>query len=460
MSGHKRATITISQEEYDRLREAEVRLKAIPEPKVEVMQQIHQESQEGLRSGLDWVAYRQEQFSELLQGFDEHLWELESTTSQEILSHRYHLQQELEEQNEVYWGAMLQAVDQYSQFFQEQIFSQHQRNQEQLSRFGRRLGRLQGDAQRKMDIASQWLSAAEQLRDFIQSNYHHSFFLPGQVDPFDQQLALARDNLEMGMSEAVLATAQRLYMELSQMRVKLENLESEWQTLYCAVWEAACNVQALANENQTVEAVDLDGNPLPFDLDVDFWSNGGLTQVYFNIEEIFSRLEDSANRPYLAELRGILSERVPAMQQSLEESVLEARIGAINSQMRINIADLVVQALQEQGFRLEEGSYHGVDMRQSYAAHLRNYEGSEVEVQVAPYGHGLGENELHLKSLDEKFRTEHELLQRWREINRSLARRGLSVRQPEIVGAVPVMRESRRNANRYTPRAFQKPLGG
>ena len=457
MSGHKRATVTISQEEYDRLREAEVHLKALPEPEAEVIQQIHQESQEGLRSNLDWVAYRQQQFGEILQGFNDHLRELEMSTSQVILDHQYQLQQELDQQD-ILWDEVLQTVDQFSQYFQSEIVSEHQRHQEQLSRFERRLGRLSGDLQRKVEIANDWLVAAEQLCAFVQHNYNHSFFLPGQVEQLAQQLILARENLEAGMPEAVLVAAQRVYMECSQMRVELENLESEWQALYCAAWEEACGVQVLANGNRTIQAVDLDGHLLQVDLDLDFWANGGLTQVYFSLEEIFRRLEDATRRPDLAELRAMIAEHIPAVQFALEDAVFDARVAAINSQLRINIADLVVQAMQEQGFWLEEGSYHGVDMRQSYAAHLKNYEGSEVEVQVTPYGRGLGENELHLKSYDEKIRTEHELLQRWSEINRSLARRGLFVRQPEVIGAVPVMAENRKNASRYTTRSLQKPL--
>jgi hypothetical protein len=116
----------------------------------------------------------------------------------------------------------------------------------------------------------------------------------------------------------------------------------------------------------------------------------------------------------------------------------------------VNIADLVVDTLNHQGFALEDATYNKVDMRQAYSAKLRNYEGAEVIVYVVPTGEGLGENQLHLESLDTARRTEHELHQRWQEISSGLQSVGLDVgrlrvpaRQPAN-RAVPQVRESKR----------------
>jgi len=460
MSGHKKATITINQEEYDRLREAELQLKALPEPKVEIITQIHQESQEGILDSLDWVAYRQNQFNELLQGFDEGLRDLEVSTSQSILDHQRYLQQELAQRDGQLWDSVLTFMDESARYFDSQIMVEHQYNQDQFSRYDQHIHQMAGDTERKIKMADQWLVSAEALCDFIRQNYHHGFFLPGQVERLHQQLNLARENLENGVPEAGLMTAQQAYTRLSEMRVELERLEAEWQVLYCSAWEGTCNLHALVNENQVVEAVDLDGAPLGIDLDVNYWTEGALTHLFADIDNLFDRLEDTTHRPVINQLREVLNQQLPALQGALEDTVFNARIAAINSQLRINIADLVVQALQEQGFSLEDASYQGVDMRQSYAARLINLEGSEVEVQVAPCGLGLGENELHLRSYDEKVRTEHELLQRWREINQSLARRGLGMRQAEVVGAGPAARETSRQANRSSSERTRKSMRG
>jgi hypothetical protein len=433
-----------------------VQLKALPEPKVEVITQIHQESQEGILSSLDWVAHRQNQFTELLLGFDENLRELESSTSQVILNHQHQMQQELAQREANHWGFALQFMDEYAQYYDSQILAEHQRNQDQFSQYEQHLNRMAGDSERKADLAERWLLSAEQVSSFIRQNYHHAFHLPGVIARLEQQLSLARDNLENGMSEAALLSAQQVYMQLSEARVDLERMEAEWQVLFCSAWEGACNIHALAMENQEAEAVDLDGAPVNVMLDVDYWTSGSLSNVFYEVEELFKKMEDTEHLPSTVELRRMLKNQLPEIQDELGEAVFNARVAAINSQLRINIADLVVQALQEQGFSLENASYQGVDMRQSYAARMMNFEGNEVEIQVAPYGSGIGENELHVRSFDEQLRTEHELLQRWREINQSLAQRGLSVRQAEVVGAPHMVRENPRN--RYSVGKNRKPM--
>ena len=443
MSGHKRATITISQEEYQRLRDAEVQLKTLPEPKVEVIAQIHQESQAGIRTGMDWMASRQDQFVNLLEDFEDHLRDVESSTSQLLLEHQYEMQQEMERQNGVMWESAVQYMEDLDRYYESQVLAEHQRQQQQVSLFERRLGRMANDVQRKTELAGQWLASAEKLCNFIKQNYNYTFFVPGQVERLEQQLLLARENLDQDMPESVLVTAQQVYINFSEMRIVLERLEAEWQVLYCSAWEGACHIQAVASENQVVDAVDLDGQSLGVELDVDYWSNGGISQVFFDVEAIFTCLEDTQERPGIVTLKEILTDQVPALYLALESAVFEARIAAINSQLRINIADLVIQALQEQGFSLQEANYQGVDMRDSFSAHLVSFDGSAVEVQVNPCGQGLGENELHLRSLDEKFRTEHELLQRWREIHQSLANRGLSVQQMERLAPSLAIREPR-----------------
>ena len=113
--------------------------------------------------------------------------------------------------------------------------------------------------------------------------------------------------------------------------------------------------------------------------------------------------------------------------RKLEQIIFDARLKTINSQLRVNVADLVVQALQEQGFSLASSAYTDYDLRLGYGARLTNIEGNEVVVQVSPTGSGIGENELQIRSLDSEVKTEHELQRRWQEVSQSLAGYGMEV---------------------------------
>ena len=117
----------------------------------------------------------------------------------------------------------------------------------------------------------------------------------------------------------------------------------------------------------------------------------------------------------------------PAFQEELDRLIVDARLAALNSQVRINIADLVVQALEQQGFVLQESKYNNNDQRKAFSARVQNLEGSEVIIQVMPVPGDAGRNELQLHSLDKDQRTEHELRKRSHEITRTLNDYGLVV---------------------------------
>jgi hypothetical protein len=106
----------------------------------------------------------------------------------------------------------------------------------------------------------------------------------------------------------------------------------------------------------------------------------------------------------------------------------------LNSQLRINIADLVIEALQKQGYVLQQAEYAGSDQRMAYSAKVRNLEGNEIVIQVYP-SDLVGKNELHLVSLDRENRTEHELRQRSLEVTRSLGQHGLQVDNLRSIGS-------------------------
>jgi hypothetical protein len=123
------------------------------------------------------------------------------------------------------------------------------------------------------------------------------------------------------------------------------------------------------------------------------------------------------------ELSEILEKAIPEAKQAVEDAVFHARLAILNSQLRINIADLVIEALQKQGYVLQQAEYAGSDQRMAYSAKVRNLEGNEIVIQVYP-SDLVGKNELHLVSLDRENRTEHELRQRSLEVTRSLGQHG------------------------------------
>lgn len=427
MSGYKQATVNISQEELNRLRQAESRLRELPQTPPPAVQQISQQSIDALNAGVEELRQRQAVFARVMHGFEPAIRDLEANTNRALVAHEASAMKAIEGYAGCLWNHIDQVMDDYSAQFDNSIKALHREQQDVLAEVSRQVRRMDSDTERKYAIAEEWLAAATHISDFIQQMYAHEQFLPGRMDQLERQMEQVRHNLEMGLSEAVIVASQQLYLAFSDMRVELERLQNEWRLLYQTAWEAAYHFVATAEECQEVLAVDLRGNDLPYRIDVNYWSDGRLSELIAAGLQIRESLEDTAALPGTETFLQMLQNDIPELFRALEETVLDARITALNSQLRINIADLVVQALQEQGFSLEISDYRSSDMRLGFGAQLSNMEGNKVVVQIDPAGDALGANELHIESLDSQARTEHELQQRWYEINRSLAAHGVQV---------------------------------
>jgi len=100
-------------------------------------------------------------------------------------------------------------------------------------------------------------------------------------------------------------------------------------------------------------------------------------------------------------------------------------MAALDAQIRINIADLIIQALLKQDFHLQSSNYLSPNTNSGYFALAANREGSQVKVLVNPTGRGIGDNELFLDLSSSHPISENEYRSQAAAITQSLARFGL-----------------------------------
>ncbi len=133
MSGSKRATVQISQEEYNRLRNAEVKLRASNRPSGTVQAQIETQVKTGIQANLGWILQRQEKYQELIENFHQQVREVETLTGQNIQLQQQALMDEFNHLE----GNMLEATQQIvnQRYFEihDQILSEHHSQQDQVA---------------------------------------------------------------------------------------------------------------------------------------------------------------------------------------------------------------------------------------------------------------------------------------------------------------------------------------
>jgi hypothetical protein len=109
-------------------------------------------------------------------------------------------------------------------------------------------------------------------------------------------------------------------------------------------------------------------------------------------------------------------------------------MNALNSQLRMNIAEKALQALENHGFVLDSAGYSGNDMRSQFNARLECQDGSQVTIQVLPTETPPQElsNELVVITTHPYLKSEHEARLHWEELSQTLSRYQLKVSKPEV----------------------------
>lgn len=427
MSGFKRATVTISEQEYRRLHEADIQKRFRKKKKADTRE--NQQELQAMRTAFDEMQDRQRYYETLISELDDELLRMEENTSRELIAYQTALNQELNDQLDLASNQSSAIVDSLTERFQEEL--QRQRNDfyQSLQVFDRQMERWNRDARNKHQLANQWLAQSIAVYDFIRNQFETNRFAPGRMESIGRRLALAQANLDQGMPEASLQVAQQAFMELSDLRIQLETRTLEWQNQFQITHAAARELQRIVLANAQVPALDVAGHELPFLIDLDYWSNGAYQVLLGDAKQLYQYLRERQRSLGVEELRRIKDQQLTLLQTRLESMIYQARLDAIQSQLRINIADLALQALESQGYSLQEAGFAEDDRRGSFEATLRNEDRSSISLRILPkQGQELA-SDLIVVSNDKAMRTAGELFARFQAIRSSLGAKGLTIRQ-------------------------------
>jgi hypothetical protein len=109
------------------------------------------------------------------------------------------------------------------------------------------------------------------------------------------------------MVEAALITAQQSSRDLTYMRLNMEETMQRTALAQTFAIEKVHELCSLVQKNAFVYAVDLEGNGLDTLIDVDFWTSGGLTNLYNRCEGLLKQLEEDHHGSGIEEYERMLN---------------------------------------------------------------------------------------------------------------------------------------------------------
>jgi len=262
----------------------------------------------------------------------------------------------------------------------------------------------------------------------------HSRFAPGKLAAIGRHVEDARRNYEGNMPEASLSTAQQAYWDLADLRDEVLKKQREFILVYQeALREARLLLEeARANRKYQLE-LGQGADRQTLALEVDHWTQGELSAFEKNLKALEGQLLSGEHTLSTDQVKEVLA-KIENMKPGLKEIVERARQNILASQLRVNMAEIIVEALQGQGYALEDAAYEGGDERRAYTAKVRNIAGSEVVTVISPVQDAVGINAVSIHSYDATYVDDTTLKQRAQEITSILNEAGLETEAPVCAG--------------------------
>ena len=328
MSGYKRATVTISEEEYRRLHQADIKRRF----------KEHSKTAKAFGQAADFsntlqeMEHRQQQLEQTLndigQGFD---W-IGTEMMQDVLA-----------QNARCYGSLATIIEETTTdanasfaLLSQRITDEMQREREHyhhhLQSVVQRLDTYEQREYSRAEAARRWLKQSVALADLIQEQFEHERFLPGRVSMLLDTLNFAQNNLAQGFFEASLQASQQTFLQLSELRFELEQRTIEWQTEYARAQSALTEFIAELEMNSKVNAFGLEGEELAEQVDLAYWSNGKYRELLDKCRQLLMILSHERHSITTEELKQTYKELLPVIMEKFEAVIYNARLNALNSQ--------------------------------------------------------------------------------------------------------------------------------
>lgn len=266
---------------------------------------------------------------------------------------------------------------------------------------------------------------ADLERQIQEANEHlpHQKFTPGQLEKVRRNAADARAEVAQ-REQAAMAGAKAAYFDLVDLREEIIRKEQEFNLWHQATLEMARSLFENVQTNRQVSVEE--GEEL---VEVDYWTQGRFSDLEERIKGIKDELENDHEACSLEDIKQRM-EDLKALAEEEQALIKEAVERVISSQLRAEMADVVVEALQKEGFTMLESGYEKEDQRKVYLVKVANNAGTEIVAAVVPNDE-TNTNTLSINTRDERFFREELTQARFEDIKRLMEESGLHVGKTE-----------------------------
>lgn len=421
MSGKRR--ITVDEAQWNALQQQARQLKELQRNAPRLVADLRRQTQADLSRVSERLENRQRAVEQTMSALSDQTRALETETNRRLNDQAAQMRRQLAETAGNLRAETDAALAEQQRAWRAELSVERGRQQADLAKLR---DEIRGQSQASAEIAQAWLHDATLLYDVIRDQLPHERYAPGELAALGRRLDTARDTARQGQSQSALALVQESYHGLSELRVEIELRDREWTGLHTVAYERLLELDGLAAQNaKRVIAAGQAGSHAEVDLDVDHWSDGALSALRSEVAALLDQVNDTEAPLTIEQLHDIIDARAPQLEHKLADVVERAHMRLFASQLRVNVADAVAQALDMAGYGVEDHLYEMMDRRRTFFAKLQHPNGNEIVVSVAPSTDESGQCVLRLLSYDYDTASQFELDERAHAVTRQLETRGL-----------------------------------
>lgn len=432
MSGRKR--IYVDEGEWQRLQRQAAGLAQVRRDIPRLIQDVRRQTERDLERSLGEFDRRQAATDLKLQAMSEQARRFESETNRRLHETSQRMRRDLQATARQLRTETREQLEQHAKQVQQDLAEERRERSAAVNRLQAEIERVQAGLEDAGEVAARWLADARRLVEHV-SELPHERYGPGQLAALERRLVTAEQEYAAGRGSFVMSSAQQIFHDVSDLRYAVERQDLQWRQLRADTEEALVVITGLIGQNERI-AFDGLNAPEQANLDVDFWSRGALSRLEHDVREKLADVRDDERPMSAGQLRQVIGQAAPECHGRLSAVVGQATTALFASQIRANLADLIVEVLQEDHFYEHESSaYAGGDERNGFYARSAHGGGSVV-VQVEPTGEGP-ECQVRILTYDEDTDAAETRAARSESIRRSLQQHGLAVAAVEEESGEP-----------------------
>jgi hypothetical protein len=383
MSGESR--LYVSRNDWRKAQQAASELRTVQRNMPAMLESVRRATE--AQAARDRAAFQAQQaaLNSRLSQLSKYARQVEASTTQRINAARNELMNEVAEATETLRGETRQLMERQEQRFSAAMSAQRAEHKRDIADVQAQINRDRHQRAGILESARIVAQDARVMHDAIAAMMPHARYAPGELEKLTSRLALVEQNLTAGAGEAALSSAQESYLALSELRTEIMLRDTEWQSGHLAAVAVVTGLRGQIGASEHIDLVDEEAG-IVADLDVDYWSDGELSRIRAEADQLAARLADEVNPPSLEELLQIAQGTAADLDAALSDAIAVARARQWACQVRVNVAEQVVQVLEQNTlFNLEsEPVFAGDDQRGAFYSKLRSEDDSEIVVEVAP----------------------------------------------------------------------------